>query len=69
MLMENEVHRFSDDALTRVLYKLDHMVKDFKLYKYNPGMEYRIWSKDDKRRSEEFMERLNTLSIDFLTPS
>nr|GEY47311.1 hypothetical protein [Tanacetum cinerariifolium] len=35
---------------------LDHMVKDFKLYQYNPGMEYRIWSKDDKRRSEEFMK-------------
>ncbi|GJW05632.1 putative reverse transcriptase domain-containing protein [Tanacetum coccineum] len=35
---------------------LDHMVKDFKLFKYIPGMETRIWSEDDKRRSKEFME-------------
>ncbi|GKC32616.1 hypothetical protein Tco_1039910, partial [Tanacetum coccineum] len=56
MLRENEVHKFSDGTLTRVLEKLDHMVKDFKLFKYNPGMEYRIWSEDDKRRSEEFIE-------------
>ncbi|GJV43400.1 hypothetical protein Tco_1427936 [Tanacetum coccineum] len=35
---------------------LDHMVKDFKLFEYNRGMENRIWSEDDKRRSEEFIE-------------
>nr|GEY23446.1 hypothetical protein [Tanacetum cinerariifolium] len=56
MLRENEVHKFSDGTLTRVLYKLDHMVKDFRLYQYNPSKEYIIWSEDDKRRSEEFME-------------
>nr|GEW07941.1 hypothetical protein [Tanacetum cinerariifolium] len=56
MLRENEVHKFSDGTLTRVLHKLDHMVKDFRLYQYNPGIEYRIWFEDDKRRSEEFME-------------
>nr|GEW42327.1 histone deacetylase 14 [Tanacetum cinerariifolium] len=56
MLRENEVHKFSDGTLTRVLHKLDHMVKDFRLYQYNPGMEYRIWCEDDKKRSEEFME-------------
>nr|GEX71611.1 hypothetical protein [Tanacetum cinerariifolium] len=56
MLRENEVHKFSDGTLIRVLHKLDHMVKDFRLYQYNPGMEYRYWSKDDKRRSEAFME-------------
>nr|GEU59060.1 putative reverse transcriptase domain-containing protein [Tanacetum cinerariifolium] len=56
MLRENEVHKFSDGTLTRVLHKLDHMVKDFRLYQYNLGMEYRIWFVDDKRRSEAFME-------------
>nr|GEY39126.1 hypothetical protein [Tanacetum cinerariifolium] len=56
MPRENEVHKFSDGTLTRVLHKLDHMVKDFRLYQYNPGIEYRIWSEDDKRRSKEFME-------------
>nr|GEU80916.1 hypothetical protein [Tanacetum cinerariifolium] len=58
MLRENEVHKFSDGTLTRVLHKLDHMVKDFRLFKYNPAMENRIWSEDDKRRSEAFMEAI-----------
>ncbi|GJW41155.1 hypothetical protein Tco_0067000, partial [Tanacetum coccineum] len=53
---EIEVHKFSDGTLKGILEKLDHMVKDFKLFKYNPGMKKRIWSKDDRRRSKEFME-------------
>ncbi|GKA54484.1 hypothetical protein Tco_0753433 [Tanacetum coccineum] len=56
MMRLNEVHKFSDGTLTRVLEKLDQMVKDFRLFKYNPGMETRIWSEDDKRRSKEFIE-------------
>ncbi|GJT47487.1 hypothetical protein Tco_0956202, partial [Tanacetum coccineum] len=36
--------------------KLAYMVKDFKLFKYNKGMESRIWTEDDKRRSEDFIE-------------
>ncbi|GKG18850.1 hypothetical protein Tco_0375949, partial [Tanacetum coccineum] len=52
----NEVHKFSDGTLTRVLYKLDHMVKDFRLFEYNRAMENRIWSEDDKRRSKEFIK-------------
>nr|GFA67217.1 hypothetical protein [Tanacetum cinerariifolium] len=43
MIRETKVHKFSDGTLTRILEKLDHMVKDFKLFKYNPGMEKRIW--------------------------
>ncbi|GKF15998.1 hypothetical protein Tco_0057460, partial [Tanacetum coccineum] len=56
MMQEKEVHKFSDGTLTRILEKLDHMVKDFVLFKFNPGMEHRIWSEDDKRRSKEFIE-------------
>ncbi|GKC50283.1 hypothetical protein Tco_1073028 [Tanacetum coccineum] len=56
MMRETEVHKFSDGTLNRILDKLDHMVKDFKLFKFNPGMETIIWSKDDKRRSKEFLE-------------
>ncbi|GKB50134.1 hypothetical protein Tco_0900887 [Tanacetum coccineum] len=67
MMRETEVHKFSDGTLNRILDKLDHMVKDFKLFKYNSGMETRIWSKDDKKRSKEFMEvieaRLKTRRI------
>ncbi|GKD55225.1 hypothetical protein Tco_1288612 [Tanacetum coccineum] len=56
MMQETEVHKFSDGTLTRILEKLDHMVKDFKLFRYNPSMESRIWSEDDRRRSKDFME-------------
>ncbi|GJY80590.1 hypothetical protein Tco_0493341, partial [Tanacetum coccineum] len=51
----NEIHKFSDGTLTRVMKKLDHMVKDFHLFEYNKGMETRKWSEDDKRRSKDFI--------------
>ncbi|GJR02012.1 retrovirus-related pol polyprotein from transposon TNT 1-94 [Tanacetum coccineum] len=51
----NELHKFSDGTLSRVMEKLDHMVKDFHLYEYNKGMETRKWSEDDKRRSKDFI--------------
>ncbi|GJZ09831.1 hypothetical protein Tco_0544114 [Tanacetum coccineum] len=51
----NEILKFSDGTLTRVMEKLDHMVKDFHLFEYNKGMETRKWSKDDKRRSKDFI--------------
>nr|GEV27366.1 hypothetical protein [Tanacetum cinerariifolium] len=56
IMRETRVHKFSDGMLTRILEKLDHMVTDFKLSKYNSGKEKRIWSGDDIRRSKEFME-------------
>ncbi|GJS14338.1 hypothetical protein Tco_0408810 [Tanacetum coccineum] len=56
MMRETEVHKFNDGTLHRILDKLDHMVKYFKLFEYNPGMETRIWSENDSRRSKEFME-------------
>ncbi|GJR94558.1 hypothetical protein Tco_0266732 [Tanacetum coccineum] len=56
MMRETEVHKFSDDTLNKILDKLDHMVKDFKLFKFNPGIETRIWSEDDRKKSMDFME-------------
>nr|GEV58336.1 hypothetical protein [Tanacetum cinerariifolium] len=38
MMRETEVHMFSDGTLQRILEKPDYMVKDFKLYVYNPSM-------------------------------
>ncbi|GJS46115.1 hypothetical protein Tco_0596236 [Tanacetum coccineum] len=55
MMRETEVHKFSNGTLNKILDKLDDMVKDFKLLKYNPSMESRIWFEDD-RRSKDFME-------------
>ncbi|GKC30751.1 hypothetical protein Tco_1038045 [Tanacetum coccineum] len=56
IMRETGVYKFSDGTLNRILDKLDHMVKVFKLFKYNPGMETRIWSEDDRRRSKKYME-------------
>ncbi|GKD52342.1 hypothetical protein Tco_1281318 [Tanacetum coccineum] len=56
MMRESEVHKFSGGTLTRILEKLDFMVKDYMLFKFNPGMENRIWTEDDKRRSQEFIK-------------
>ncbi|GJZ18501.1 retrovirus-related pol polyprotein from transposon TNT 1-94 [Tanacetum coccineum] len=56
MIKETEVYKFSDGTLTRILEKLDHMVKDYVLFKFNLSMEHRIWSEDDKWRSKEFIE-------------
>ncbi|GKE61816.1 hypothetical protein Tco_1512183 [Tanacetum coccineum] len=56
MMRETEVPKFSDGTLTRILEKLDYMVKDYELFKYNSGMENRIWIEDDKRRSQKFIK-------------
>ncbi|GKB28428.1 copia protein [Tanacetum coccineum] len=56
MMRLNEVHKFSDGTLMRIRDKLDFMVKDFRLFEFNKGMENRKWSEDDKRRSEDFLE-------------
>nr|GEU85959.1 hypothetical protein [Tanacetum cinerariifolium] len=56
MMRESEVHKFSYGTFTRILEKLDFMVKDYKLFKFNPGMEHRIWFEDDKRRSQVFIK-------------
>ncbi|GKF38509.1 hypothetical protein Tco_0118570, partial [Tanacetum coccineum] len=51
----NEIHKFSDGTLIRVMEKLDYMVKDFHLFECNKGMETSKWSEDDKRRSKDFI--------------
>ncbi|GJV93432.1 hypothetical protein Tco_1541245 [Tanacetum coccineum] len=38
MMRKDEVHKFSDGTLTRIKEKLDFMVKDFKLFKFNKGI-------------------------------
>nr|GEW82217.1 hypothetical protein [Tanacetum cinerariifolium] len=56
MMWETKVHKFSDGTLTKILEKLDFMIKDYELFKFNLGMESKIWTKDDKRRSQKFIK-------------
>ncbi|GKC49720.1 hypothetical protein Tco_1072465 [Tanacetum coccineum] len=39
----NELHKFSDGTLTRVMEKLDQMVKDFHLFEYNKEWRLGMW--------------------------
>ncbi|GJS64037.1 hypothetical protein Tco_0678601 [Tanacetum coccineum] len=57
----NELPKFSDGTLTRVMEKLDHMVKDFHLFEYNKGMETRKWSQMMKKEKKQ---RLSLLQIE-----
>ncbi|GJX53685.1 hypothetical protein Tco_0282054 [Tanacetum coccineum] len=69
MMRIYEVHKFSDGTLTRIKEKLDFMVKDFKLFKFNKGMENRKWTEDDKRRSEDFIEDNLMMEMEMEIPS
>ncbi|GJZ88857.1 hypothetical protein Tco_0660639 [Tanacetum coccineum] len=66
MMRETEVYKFSDCTLTRILEKLDHMVKDFKLFKYNQGMEKRIYSTSQHRKfhASKLGRRINAIDVD-----
>ncbi|GJW40361.1 hypothetical protein Tco_0066206, partial [Tanacetum coccineum] len=40
----NEIYKFSDETLTRILEALDYRVKEFKVKWLNPGMNTRFWT-------------------------
>ncbi|GJY99677.1 retrovirus-related pol polyprotein from transposon TNT 1-94 [Tanacetum coccineum] len=63
----NEIFKFSDGTLTRILETLDYRVKEFKIKRLNPGMNMRFWTEKDVTRSKEFItaieRRLKTRRI------
>ncbi|GJV83662.1 hypothetical protein Tco_1523560 [Tanacetum coccineum] len=63
----NEIYKFSDGTLTRILETLDYRVKEFKIKRLNPGMHTRFWTEKDVTRSKEFItaikRRLKTRRI------
>ncbi|GJW83767.1 hypothetical protein Tco_0156912 [Tanacetum coccineum] len=63
----NEIYKFSDGTLTRILEALDYRVKEFKVKRLNPGMNTRFWTQKDVTRSKEFItaieRRLKTRRI------
>ncbi|GKD62827.1 hypothetical protein Tco_1300336, partial [Tanacetum coccineum] len=64
----NEIYKFSDGTLTRILEALDYIVKEFKIKRLNPSMNKRFWTQKDVTTSKEFMSaierRLKTRRID-----
>ncbi|GKB84685.1 hypothetical protein Tco_0956957 [Tanacetum coccineum] len=63
----NEIYKFSDGTLTRILETLDYRVKEFKIKQLNLGMNTRFWTEKDITRSKEFItaikRRLKTRRI------
>ncbi|GJT52667.1 hypothetical protein Tco_0978824 [Tanacetum coccineum] len=51
----NEIYKFSDGTLTRILEALDYKVKEFKVKRRNPGINTRFWTEKDVTRSKEFI--------------
>ncbi|GJR43034.1 hypothetical protein Tco_1311137 [Tanacetum coccineum] len=63
----NEIYKFSDGTLKRILETLDYNVKEFKIKRLNSGMNTRFWTEKDVTRSKEFItaieRRLKTRRI------
>ncbi|GKB90311.1 hypothetical protein Tco_0962583 [Tanacetum coccineum] len=63
----NEIYKFSDGTLTRILEALDYRVKEFKVKRLNPSMNTRFWTQKDVTRRKEFIaaieRRLKTRRI------
>ncbi|GJZ22281.1 retrovirus-related pol polyprotein from transposon TNT 1-94 [Tanacetum coccineum] len=63
----NEIYKFSDRTLIRILEALDYRVKEFKVKRLNPGMNTQFWTEKDVTRSKEFIaaieRRLKTRRI------
>ncbi|GJS02619.1 hypothetical protein Tco_0319127, partial [Tanacetum coccineum] len=68
----NELHKFSDGTLSRVMEKLDHMVKDFHLFEYNKGMEtfgYVVRGWTEKKQRLHYCDREKTTDQEDLLKS
>ncbi|GJV60238.1 hypothetical protein Tco_1466338 [Tanacetum coccineum] len=51
----NEIYKFIDGTLTRILETLDYRVKEFKIKWLSQGMNTRFWTEKDVTRSKEFI--------------
>ncbi|GJW47807.1 hypothetical protein Tco_0079453, partial [Tanacetum coccineum] len=51
----NEIYKFSNGTLTRILETLDYRVKEFKIKRLNPGMNTHFWTEKDMTRRKEFI--------------
>nr|GEV21840.1 retrovirus-related Pol polyprotein from transposon TNT 1-94 [Tanacetum cinerariifolium] len=63
----NEMYKFNDGTLTRILEALDYRVKEYRVNRFNPGMNTWFWTDKDGTRSKEFIHvierRLKTRRI------
>nr|GFA90634.1 hypothetical protein [Tanacetum cinerariifolium] len=54
----NEMYKFSDGTLTRILEALDYRVKEYKVNRLNSIMNTRFWTDKNVKRSKEFIRAI-----------
>nr|GEU50020.1 hypothetical protein [Tanacetum cinerariifolium] len=56
----NEIYKFSNGTLTRILKELVYRVKEFKIKRLNPGMNTRFWTQQDVKKSKEIIAAIES---------
>ncbi|GJY59627.1 hypothetical protein Tco_0459519 [Tanacetum coccineum] len=54
----NEIYKFSNGTLTNILKALDYRVKEYKVNRFNPGMNTQFWTAKDVTKSKEFIHAI-----------
>nr|GEW02567.1 hypothetical protein [Tanacetum cinerariifolium] len=54
----NEIYKFSDGTLTYIMEALDYKVKEYKVNRFNPGMNTWFWTDKDVERIKEFIHAI-----------
>ncbi|GJZ65367.1 hypothetical protein Tco_0622063 [Tanacetum coccineum] len=54
----NEIYKFSDGTLINILEALHYRVKEYKVNRFNLGMNTRFWTDKDVARSKEFIHAI-----------
>ncbi|GKB09458.1 hypothetical protein Tco_0837770, partial [Tanacetum coccineum] len=54
----NEIYKFNDGTLTKIMKALDYIVKEYKVNRLNLGMNTQFWTDKDVERSKEFMHAI-----------
>ncbi|GJT24601.1 hypothetical protein Tco_0894538 [Tanacetum coccineum] len=54
----NEIYKFSDGTLTRILEALDYRVKEYRVNRINLSMNTWFWTDKDVTRSKEFIHAI-----------
>ncbi|GKE07596.1 hypothetical protein Tco_1399614 [Tanacetum coccineum] len=58
LMRDNELHKFCDGTLNKVLSKLQIILRNNRLGYDNEGMEKYTWTKEDEKKTKKFMDKI-----------
>nr|GFA35582.1 hypothetical protein [Tanacetum cinerariifolium] len=58
IMLFNKINKFSNGMLTNIMEALDYRVKEYKVNRFNPGMNIQFWTYKDVERSKEFIHAI-----------